>query len=56
MYVCLCKQVTCADIRNAASNGATRLRDLSQTMGVATQCGKCARCAHDLLKQCTSRR
>jgi len=52
MYICLCKNVTCKDIRNAADQGARNMRDLSQRFGIGTQCGKCVRCAHNLLKDC----
>ncbi|TIC85199.1 (2Fe-2S)-binding protein [Crenobacter intestini] len=48
MYVCLCYPTTERQIRAAALSGARRLRDIRP---VATQCGKCARCAHALLRQ-----
>jgi len=52
MYVCLCKGVTCSQIRQQARQGQARsLRDLSRTLGVATQCGKCGRCARAVLEQ-----
>ncbi len=51
MIVCLCKQVSCKDIRSAAGNGVQTLRDLSRELGVATQCGKCAQCARGILQQ-----
>lgn len=51
MIVCLCKQVSCRDIRAAADNGAGSLRDLSRLLGVATQCGKCAQCARGVLQE-----
>ncbi|MGD2076351.1 MAG: (2Fe-2S)-binding protein [Gammaproteobacteria bacterium] len=51
MIVCLCKQVSCKDIRSAAGNGAQSLRDLSRELGVATQCGKCAQCARGILEE-----
>ncbi len=52
MYVCLCKGVTCSQIRDCARRGeAASLRDLSRALGVATQCGKCGRCARELLEQ-----
>ncbi len=51
MYVCLCKGVTCSQIRDCARRGeAASLRDLSRALGVATQCGKCGRCARELLE------
>lgn len=51
MYVCVCKQVTCGQIRAAASEGIDSVRDLKQQLGVASQCGKCAGCARGILEQ-----
>lgn len=50
MYVCICKGVTCGAIRLAVSEqGVANLRDLSLNLGVATQCGKCAHAARQVL-------
>lgn len=52
MYVCLCKGVTCNAIRSAVQDqGAVTLRDLSRDLGVATQCGKCAHSARQILNE-----
>ncbi|HEY9199326.1 MAG TPA: (2Fe-2S)-binding protein [Gammaproteobacteria bacterium] len=52
MYVCLCKGVTCNAIRSAVQDqGAVSLRDLSRELGVATQCGKCAHSARQVLNE-----
>lgn len=52
MYVCLCKGVTCSQIRECVRQGeAQSLRDLSRSLGVATQCGKCGRCARALIDE-----
>ena len=56
MYVCICKQITCGQIRAAASEGIDNVRDLKQQLGVASQCGKCAGCARGILKQALSSR
>jgi bacterioferritin-associated ferredoxin len=50
MIVCLCKQVSCRDIRSAADNGVQTLRELRRELGVASQCGKCAQCARGILQ------
>lgn len=42
MYVCLCHGITERDIECAVDDGARSLKDLSGTLGVATQCGKCS--------------
>lgn len=44
MYVCLCHGVTERDIESAVDSGARSLKDLSRSLRVATQCGKC--CDH----------
>ncbi|GAA0202524.1 MULTISPECIES: (2Fe-2S)-binding protein [Kangiella] len=49
MYVCLCKAVTDKAIKKAACEGACSMRCLNK-MGVATQCGKCARDAKQILR------
>lgn len=54
MYVCICKQITCGQIRAAASAGVNSVRDLKQQLGVASQCGKCAGCARGILEQARS--
>ncbi len=52
MYVCLCKGVTCSAIRSAVSEqGVASLRELSRNLGVATQCGKCAHSARQVLNE-----
>lgn len=50
MYVCVCQGVTEKQIHAAVRNGARRLRDLRQQLGVTTDCGRCAECAHQCLK------
>ncbi|MDZ7924042.1 MAG: bacterioferritin-associated ferredoxin [Marinagarivorans sp.] len=42
MYVCICKGITDTQIRNAVDNGANSMRDLRESLGVSSQCGKCA--------------
>ncbi|MBI3140592.1 MAG: bacterioferritin-associated ferredoxin [Rhodocyclales bacterium] len=51
MYVCVCSAVTENQIRAAAATGAGSLRELRQSLGVAAQCGRCARSAHSVLKE-----
>jgi bacterioferritin-associated ferredoxin len=41
MYVCLCKGITDTQIRAAVEDGASSLREVRSTLGVASQCGKC---------------
>ena len=50
MYVCLCNAVTERQIRQAVTLGATTLDELSEGLGVATNCGKCHGCACDILQ------
>lgn len=42
MYVCLCKGITDHQIRSAIDSGATSIRQLRDSLGVMTQCGRCA--------------
>ncbi len=51
MVVCICRRVTDRDIHKAVAQGACRMRDLRQQLGVSAQCGKCAECAHAVLKE-----
>jgi bacterioferritin-associated ferredoxin len=51
MYVCICRQVTDRDIHEAVAQGACRMRDLRTQLGVRAQCGRCADCAHAVLKE-----
>lgn len=50
MYVCVCHGVTDRQIRNAVCAGACTMRQLSQELGVNTQCGKCGKCAQQLVR------
>ena len=50
MYVCICNAVTEREIRQAVECGATSMRQLKRDLGVAGGCGKCARCAHAILR------
>jgi len=51
MYVCVCQAVTDRQIQDAARNGARTLKDLRRELGVTLDCGRCASCAHDCLKE-----
>ena len=51
MYVCICQQVTDRDIHHAVAQGACRMRDLREQLGVSSQCGKCAGCAKAVLQE-----
>lgn len=49
MYVCVCRAVTDGDIRDAVAEGCCTMRDLRNTLDVATQCGRCALSAREVL-------
>ena len=52
MYVCLCHGVTDTDIRRLVrTEGVCTMPELSRKLGVATQCGKCGRCAKEVLRE-----
>jgi bacterioferritin-associated ferredoxin len=52
MYVCVCRAVTEKQVREAVQNGVRSMRGLREQLGVAAECGRCARCAQDILKEC----
>lgn len=54
MVVCLCKNVTEGQLRQAVCEGHRTIRDLRSYLGVASQCGKCGKCAKGVLKECLS--
>lgn len=49
MIVCVCRRVSDHQIRQAAAEGAHSLECLQVELGVATQCGRCADCACQVL-------
>ncbi|MCB1705458.1 MAG: bacterioferritin-associated ferredoxin [Halioglobus sp.] len=51
MYVCLCKGITDTQIRAAIEDGASSLRDVRNTLGVASQCGKCGILTREILRE-----
>lgn len=57
MIVCLCKKVSCRDIRSAVCTGQCHsMRDISRKLGVGTQCGKCAQYARTLVVETLQQR
>ncbi|TAH50190.1 MAG: bacterioferritin [Betaproteobacteria bacterium] len=55
MYVCVCNAVTERHIFEAARSGMTRLRHLREALGVTAECGRCAKCAHQCLRDALNR-
>ncbi|MAT94870.1 MAG: (2Fe-2S)-binding protein [Halioglobus sp.] len=51
MYVCLCKQITDTQIRAAVQDGASSFKDVRNTLGVASQCGKCGTLTREILRE-----
>lgn len=50
MYVCLCKNITDTDIREAVEQGANSFGEVSKRLGVATVCGSCASVAREVIE------
>jgi bacterioferritin-associated ferredoxin len=50
MYVCLCTGVTDGQIRDAINEGCCSYREVRQATGVASQCGKCACLAKEVVR------
>lgn len=53
MYVCLCNAITDSQIEQAICDGACSIGCLRNSLGVATQCGKCAKHAKQMLRERT---
>ncbi len=51
MYICLCNKVTDTQINREIEEGARNLADLTERLGVASQCGKCGKCARNMIKE-----
>ncbi len=51
MYVCLCKGITDSQIRAAIQDGASSLKDVRNSLGVASQCGKCGILTREILRE-----
>lgn len=51
MYVCICKGITDTQIRAAVEDGASSLRDVKNTLGVASQCGKCGILTQEIVRE-----
>ncbi len=56
MYVCICKGITENKLREAIHQGADRMRDLKNTLGVTEQCGRCACHAKQVLDETLSKK
>ncbi len=54
MYVCLCEGVTDGQIREAIYEGCCSYREVRETLGVASQCGKCACLAKQVVRDTLS--
>lgn len=50
MIICICKNVSEKEIRNAICNGCSRFEDLQIELGVCVQCEKCETAIKDLVK------
>ena len=50
MIVCVCRRISDHQIRQAVRDGAQTLECLQSGLGVATQCGRCAECACQVLR------
>lgn len=50
MFVCICENITCSEIREAVDQGARSVRDLNKQLSVGGQCGKCVCTARKVMK------
>ena len=52
MYVCICKAITDADIREAAESGVADVEHLTERLGVGGGCGTCLETAEEIIDAC----
>ncbi|MFK8027631.1 MAG: (2Fe-2S)-binding protein [Gammaproteobacteria bacterium] len=52
MFICICKQVTDGQIKDAVNNGASSFTDVQSQLGVATKCGECKNHARQCMRNC----
>ncbi|WP_372759167.1 bacterioferritin-associated ferredoxin [Litorivivens sp.] len=50
MYVCVCNGVTDRDIHRALESGSRNFRQVSKSLGVASQCGSCEELAREIIE------
>ncbi|MDX1491778.1 MAG: (2Fe-2S)-binding protein [Pseudohongiellaceae bacterium] len=55
MYVCICRQITDSQIREQCQQGSSRLADLRDKLGVASECGKCGQHARSIVNEFANR-
>lgn len=52
MFICVCNAISDKAIRKAVQeDGVGNLRELRDSLGVASQCGKCARAAQKIVDE-----
>lgn len=51
MYVCLCKGITDSQIRAAIEDGANSFKEVRNTLGIASQCGKCGILSREIVRE-----
>ncbi|MCP5358785.1 MAG: (2Fe-2S)-binding protein [Pseudomonadales bacterium] len=51
MYVCICRQITDNQIREVCSQGTSRIADLREKLGLASECGKCGKHALSIVSE-----
>ena len=51
MYVCLCEGVTDTQIREEVYVGCCSYREVRGSLGIASQCGKCACLAKQVVRE-----
>lgn len=51
MYVCICRQITDTQIREECKLGTSRIADLREKLGLASECGKCGKHAMSIVNE-----
>ncbi|MCH9697307.1 MAG: (2Fe-2S)-binding protein [Gammaproteobacteria bacterium] len=50
MYVCICKAITEKQVNHAISDGLCSRRQLTEKLGVGSECGKCVRQVSEMIR------
>ncbi|WP_207063666.1 (2Fe-2S)-binding protein [Motiliproteus sp. SC1-56] len=51
MFVCVCRAVTTRQIQQQVAQGSDSLRDLSDKLGVGSECGRCCSSAKQVIRE-----
>ncbi|MBP9722975.1 MAG: (2Fe-2S)-binding protein [Gammaproteobacteria bacterium] len=51
MYICICKQVTDKQLREAITKGACTIEEIRACLGASSECGSCLDSIHQIIAE-----